>query len=159
MQASFFILQNSLPLSCTVTHTLALIKDDSSATNVSCKAAPPTNSTAVPLKPPPSATFVVALSHPDASTIDMSTLSSHLRSLVDKVCPSSGPPFPPVPGPPSSVALVLLSTMTQDKVLKLLHHSTSSPPAVCPCDTPNNSNTKTHWTSGEIHCAMGCQKF
>jgi hypothetical protein len=71
----------------------------------------------------------------------------------------AGPPIPPVPSPPSLVAPVLLSTMTQDKVLKLLHRSTSSPPVVHPCDTPNNSNTKMHWTSREIHRAMGCQKF
>jgi hypothetical protein len=151
------------PLSCMVSHTPAFIKDDSSANrssmDVSSNAAPPTNPTAVPLKPPPSPTYVVTLSHPDASTIDMSTLSSHLCSLADKVCPSSGPPIPPVPGPPSPVAPVLLSTMTRDKFLKLLHHSTSSPPAIRLCDTPKNSDTKMHWTSEEIHRAMGCQKF
>ncbi len=100
------------PLSCTVTHTLALIEDDSSAMDVSSNAAPLTNPTAVPLEPSPSPMSVAALSHPDALTIDMSTLSSHLPSLADKVCPSSGPLIPPISGPPSTVLLVLLSTMT-----------------------------------------------
>ncbi len=147
------------PLSCTATHTPALIEDDLSAMDLSSNAAPPTGPTMVPPEPPPSPMSVAALSHPDASTINMSTLSSHLCSLAYKVCPSSGPPIPPVPGPPSPVAPVLLSTMNQDEVLKLLLHSTSSPPAVRPCDTPNNFDTKTHWTLEEIHCAMGCQKF
>jgi hypothetical protein len=127
--------------------------------DVSSNVAPPTNPTAVPLKPPPSLTSIAALSHPDALTIDMFTLSTHLRSLADKVCPSFRPPIPSVSGPPSLVAPVLLSTMTRDEVLKLLHHSTSSPPVVRPCDTPNYSNTKTHWTSEKIHQAIGCQKF
>jgi hypothetical protein len=144
------------PLSCMVTHTLALIKDDSSAMGVSSSAAPLTDPTVVPLEPPPSPMSVAALSHPDALTIDLSTLSSHLCSLADKVCLSSDPPIPPIPGPPSLVAPLLLSTMTQDEVLKLLHHPTSSPPAVRPCNTPNHSNTKMHWTLEEIHCAMGC---
>jgi hypothetical protein len=100
------------PLSCRVTHTPALIKDDSSVMDVSSNAAPPTNPTAVPLEPPPSPTSVAALSHPDALTIDMSTLSSHLHALADEVCPSSGPPITPVLGPPSPVAPVLLSIMT-----------------------------------------------
>ncbi len=147
------------PLSCTVTHTPALIKDDLSATDVFSNAATLTGPTAVPPEPPPSPMSGAALLHLDVLTIDVSTLSSHLRSLADKVCPSSGPPIPPIPGPPSPVALVLLSTMTCNGVLKLLHHSTSSPPADRPYDTPNNSNTKTHWTLEEIHCAMGCQKF
>ncbi len=151
------------PLSCTVSHTPAFIEDDSSAhgspMDISSNAAPLTSPTAVPLELPPSPTFVAALPHHDTLPINMSTLSSHLCSLANKVCPSSGPPIPPVPGPPSPAVPVLLSTMTQDKVLKLLHHSTSSPPAVCPCDTPNNSDTKTHWTLEEIHCTMGCQKY
>jgi hypothetical protein len=133
------------PLSCTVSHTPAFIEDDSSANgspnDVSSNAAPPTSSTAVPLKPPHSLMSVVTLSHPGVLTIDMSTLSSQLCSLADNVCPSSGPPIPPIPGPHSPVVPVLLSIMTRDKVLKLLHHSTSSPPAVRPCDTPQTIQT------------------
>ncbi len=49
--------------------------------------------------------------------------------------------------------------MTSDKIAALLHHEGSSFPSVRPCDTANGSDTKTHWSSEELHCIMGCRKF
>jgi hypothetical protein len=54
---------------------------------------------------------------------------------------------------------LLLSTMSQEDVLWLIHHEGAVLPSVCPCDTANSSNKKTHWSAEELHCAMGCRKF
>ncbi len=53
----------------------------------------------------------------------------------------------------------LLSAMPQESIIKLLHHEGSKLPSIPPCDTANNSDTKTHWSTEEIHCIMGCHKF
>ena len=53
----------------------------------------------------------------------------------------------------------LLSTMTQAEVLKHLHTPGFSPPPIRPCDTPNPSDTKTHWTAEELHHVTGCRRF
>jgi hypothetical protein len=49
--------------------------------------------------------------------------------------------------------------MPQESIIKLLHHEGSKLPSICPCNTANNSYTKTHWSAEEIHCIMGCRKF
>jgi hypothetical protein len=49
----------------------------------------------------------------------------------------------------------LLAPMTQDNILHLLHHPNSSPPPVCPRDTPNPSDTNPHWTAEELYWATG----
>jgi hypothetical protein len=53
----------------------------------------------------------------------------------------------------------LLSTMSRDDVLWLIHHEGAVLPLVCPCDTTNSSKKKTHWSAEELHRAMGCRKF
>jgi hypothetical protein len=40
-----------------------------------------------------------------------------------------------------------------------MHHEGVNLPSICPCDTANESDTKTHWTSEELHRIMGCCKF
>jgi hypothetical protein len=52
-----------------------------------------------------------------------------------------------------------LDCMNQDKIITLLHHPNTTPPAICPCDTPNASDTKSHWTAEELHRITGCQHF
>ena len=32
-------------------------------------------------------------------------------------------------------------------------------PLICPCDTANSFDKKTHWSAEELHRAMGCRKF
>ncbi len=41
----------------------------------------------------------------------------------------------------------------------LVHRPGSALPPVCPCGWSNGSNTKTHWTSEELHRALGCRQF
>ncbi len=53
----------------------------------------------------------------------------------------------------------LLSTLSRDDITRLIHHEGSSFPPVRPCDWANGSNTKTHWTSEELHHALGCLCF
>jgi len=52
-----------------------------------------------------------------------------------------------------------LSTLTRDDITSLVHHEGSFLPPVRPCDRANGSDTKTHWTSEELHRALGCRRF
>ncbi len=92
------------PLPCAVSRNPALIEDDSSAygstTDVSSPAEMQPGPTVVPLArllllP----TAVAALSPSDLSSLDMSSLSSHLCLLVDQVNPSLGLLVSPDPAP------------------------------------------------------------
>jgi hypothetical protein len=53
----------------------------------------------------------------------------------------------------------LLSTMSQDDVLCLVHHVGTVLPLVHLCDTANSCDKKTHWTVKELHRTTGCRKF
>jgi hypothetical protein len=48
----------------------------------------------------------------------------------------------------STSPLVCMST---DDIIPQLHHTDTAPPAVRPCDTPNASDTKCHFTAEELH--------
>ncbi len=52
-----------------------------------------------------------------------------------------------------------LQCMSQDNILKLLHHPNLTLLPIWPCDTPNLSDTKSHWTMEELHRITGCQCF
>ncbi len=100
---------------------------------------------------------------------------SQQEQLVDTPCKDSpaGPPpsqlesnttsFPPSQpssdSHPSPVSPTLLSTLSRDDITCLIHCEGSSFPPVRPCDWANGSNTKTHWTSKKLHCALGCHRF
>jgi hypothetical protein len=49
--------------------------------------------------------------------------------------------------------------MDKKDIIALLHETDSSPPPIRPCDTPNPSDTKSHWTAEELHRITGCQQF
>ncbi len=59
----------------------------------------------------------------------------------------------------ASPPIWLLSTMSQEDVLHLVHHQGTVMPSVQPCDTANSCDKKTHWTARELHRTMGCRKF
>jgi hypothetical protein len=100
---------------------------------------------------------------------------SQREQLVDILCkgsPAVSPSSPlesdttsfPLSQPSSDPHLspdspTLLSTLSQDDITGLIHHEGSFFPPVCPCDQTNGSDTKTHWTSKEIHRALGCHRF
>ncbi len=114
-----------------------------------------------------------------APNLTLDTLSSHLKSLTKAVHGLTFSPTPPPTSsslPPSAMDTVapmsiptddltdkptspILSTMTSNKIARLLHHPSTYFPSVQPCDTANSSNTKTHWSTEELHCIMGCCKF
>jgi hypothetical protein len=52
-----------------------------------------------------------------------------------------------------------LTCMDTKDIIELLHTQDSPPPLVRPCDTPNPSDTKSHWTAKELHCITGCCHF
>jgi hypothetical protein len=49
--------------------------------------------------------------------------------------------------------------MSNKDILSTLHHPDTSPPAIHPCNTPNALDTKSHFTSEELHCLTGCCCF
>ncbi len=91
------------------------------------------------------------------STDNLAIISRHLKFLSDRL---SGLPVPPPP--PSdldSVAPKLISSLSHDEVVQLVHRHGSILPPICLCDLSNSSDTKTHWTSEELHPALGCHHF
>ncbi len=48
-----------------------------------------------------------------------------------------------------------LECMSSEDIVSTLHHSANPPPAICPCDTPNASDTKSHFTAEELHRLTG----
>jgi hypothetical protein len=104
----------------------------------------------------------------------ISSQSSSLAQSISLLLPS--PPATPTPSPlmetpPSTLPTTtpsskpepkphwLLSTLSRDAVVRLMHHEGVDLPSVCPCDPANKSDTKTHWTSEELHRIIGCRKF
>jgi hypothetical protein len=81
--------------------------------------------------------------------------SSPLESDTTSFPPSQPSRDPHLsPGSPT-----LLSILSRDNITHLIHHEGSSFPPFRPCDWANGSNTKTHWTSKELHRALGCRHF
>jgi hypothetical protein len=60
----------------------------------------------------------------------------------------------PKPKPPW-----LLSTLSRDAIVKLMHRVCVDLPSVSLCDTANESDSKMHWTLEELHHIMVCCKF
>ena len=52
-----------------------------------------------------------------------------------------------------------LECMSSEDIVLTLHHSNNPLPAICPCDTPNASDTKSHFTAEELHRLTGCRQF
>ena len=94
------------------------------------------------------------------SADDIATITQHLKLLSDHLCriaaSSSLDSSPQDSGP---VAPKLLSSLSPDKVVRLVHRPGSLLPPVCPCNRSNVLDSKTHWTSEELHCALGCRRF
>jgi hypothetical protein len=125
----------------------------------------------------PLAEHPILLSSVPSLAVSLHALLTHIKSLTDAVnrltSPFSHTPQPhssPIPlaldvneMPPmnsdDAPASCLLSTMSSKEITCLLHHPGTSFPSVQPCDTPNASNTKTHWCAEELYRIMGCQKF
>jgi hypothetical protein len=49
-----------------------------------------------------------------------------------------------------------LVCMDKKDIIALLHKLDSSPLPIRPCNTPNPSDTKSHWTAKELHRITGC---
>jgi hypothetical protein len=98
---------------------------------------------------------------PNADTLDLSTtISLQLTSLAKVI--SNLSPLPPSPLPADDPTCEptletpakppsLLSTLPHNAIIKLVHCVGTNLPSICPCDTANVSDTKTYWTSEELH--------
>ena len=60
---------------------------------------------------------------------------------------------------PQGKSTAPLDCMSTKDIVSTLHHPDTSPPAIRPCDTPNASATKSHFTAEELHRLMGCRRF
>ena len=140
----------------------ALIEDDVSTTLAISDSPSPSSLSPLAVLPIPS---------PSTPPLDLSVILNQLLSLSAAVnslsasrpspAPRASPPSvsPPVDVDSDELPTRLLSTMTPDEILQLLHHDGATFPLVRPCDTANNLDKKTHWTSEELHRIMGCRKF
>ncbi len=164
----------------------ATIKDDEAGTvaDVSVGVALDAHPSGPPTEPSDMTPPASPMTMPPASltttpTMDLGGISGQLDSLtcmVERLLPShldrdsASPPTSLVTnhgldGPASDVPSTtsdspwLLSTMSRDNILWLIHHEGAVLPLVCPCDTANSSKKKTHWSAKELHRAMGCRKF
>jgi hypothetical protein len=88
---------------------------------------------------------------------DLALISKHLQVLLDWL--SGLTVSPPSSSGSDPVAPKLLSSLSHEEVVQLVHHPGSALPPVRPCDQSNGSDTKTHWTSEELHPALGCRWF
>jgi hypothetical protein len=86
---------------------------------------------------------------------DLALISKHLQVLSDRLSGLTVSPPPSLGLDP--VAPNLLSSLSHEEVVRLVHCPGSALPPVCPCDRSNGSDTKTHWTSEGLHCALGCR--
>jgi hypothetical protein len=101
-------------------------------------------------------------SHPDRDSTSPSTslVTNHGLDVLASNVTNQGLDVPSCKVPSTtSDSPWLLSTMSQDNVLWLIHHECVVLPPVHPCDTANSFDKKTHWSAKELHCAMGCTKF
>ena len=106
-----------------------------------------------PKKPsaPPTPTFDLTRLPPPANSIklkdfDWDALVQRLYTLEK-------------PTQASTRTLGPLVSMSMDKIVTHLHQPGSSLPPICPCDTPNASETKFHWMLEELHHIMVCWCF
>jgi hypothetical protein len=92
------------------------------------------------------------------------TVSAQFLSLADMVTPlwdrrvdDTTPLTVPIPTatPTNPLALVLLSSMSMEEIVLLVHHDSSALLPVPPCDMANESDSKTHWMAEEIHRVRG----
>ncbi len=88
---------------------------------------------------------------------DLALISKHLQVLSDRLSGLMVSP-PPCSGS-DPAAPKLLSSLSHEEVVWLVHRPGSTLPPVCPCDWSNGSDTKTHWISEELYCALGCCWF
>jgi hypothetical protein len=102
------------------------------------------------------------LSHPDRDSASPPTslVTNHSSDVLasNVTNQSSDVPACDVPSTTSD-SPQLLSTMSRDNVLWLIHHKGAVLPLVHPWDTANSSNKKTCWSAKELHHVMGCRKF
>ena len=96
------------------------------------------------LKPPPFLADNIA-----SISQQLKLLSDHLSGLADSPSPALAPPVL-VP-----VAPKLLSSLSPDKVVRLVHCLGSLSLPVRPCNWSYGSDTKTHWTRRSFTVLLG----
>ncbi len=149
----------------------AIIKDDSASDGLDVLTWHYPQPKCVLLKQPPSLVSILGNPSTSPSSTTLNLILAQFSSLTEAVsfllpnfsrdAPTPVPVSPAVqpPSQESCASPVLVSMMTWDEIISLLHHDNSALPSVRPCNTANASNTKTHWSAEELDRAMGCCKF
>ncbi len=88
---------------------------------------------------------------------DLALIFKRLQVLLDQLSGLTVSPPPSLSSDP--VAPKLLSSLSHEEVVSLVHRPGSALPSVNPFDWSNGSSSETHWTSEELHCALGCHRF
>jgi hypothetical protein len=79
------------------------------------------------------------------SADNIATITQHLKLLLDWLSGTAASPSPnSSPQDSGPVAPKLLSSLSPNEVIRLVHRPGSSSPPVCPCNWSNGSDTKTH---------------
>jgi hypothetical protein len=111
---------------------------------------------------PPQPPSPVSVADTLLPTANLDSVSPQLCSMADAVS-SLTPPVSTHPpnnnGHKPRSSPVLVSTMSREKIISLLHCKGSSLSLVRRYDMANGSDTKTHWMAEELHRTMECHKF
>ncbi len=96
----------------------------------------------------------------NADALDLSTISLQLTSLAKAISnlsllpplplPADVPTCGPTLGTPAKPPW-LISTLPHNTIIKLIHCEGTHLPSVCPCNTFNALDAKTHWTLEDLH--------
>jgi hypothetical protein len=128
--------------------TLAVIEPDNNDNDADIT---PTYASHWPKKPPSPPVPKQDLTHlpPPAYSISLKDLD--WEALIQQLYTLEATGQSPTPPP--------LLPMSTDEIVCHLHPTGSQPPPIQPYDTPNASETKSLWTSEELHCITGCRCF
>ena len=147
------VITKSAPPHAAAVHAPVTIEPDD---DLDC---PPTFASHYPKRPP----------SPQHPQLDMSLLppSSFTQSLKDldrdelirRLYTMDSHNDQVTPTPPNGASTAPVDCMSHDDIISTLHHPGTSPPAIRPCDTPNASDTKYHFTAEELHRLTGCRRF
>jgi hypothetical protein len=154
VQPKFLTIKSTLAMATSLDHAPATIEPDDEESNVS-----PTFVSHWP-KRPPSPHYLPL----DLSRLPPSTYTKNLKDLdKDKLIQrlhsfEVNTPLPNVL-PHKGKSPVPLVCMKHDNIIAHLNHLNTTPPAVCPCNTPNPLDTKSTWTAEELNCITGCCHF
>jgi len=158
VQPRFLAIKSSAAMASILNQAPATIEPDDDDQDIP----PPTFVSHWPKRPPSPTPIHPAL---DLSRIPLSTFTTNLKDLdrdelIQRLYSVEvDTPLSIASTPPKGKSTTSLECMEHEDIIVHLHHHDTTPPPICPCDTPNPSDTKSTWTAEELHCITGCRRF